>query len=64
MLQLGTSFYIALLLLLCIFGRKDWAAVIQMGATLIGLSACGSGATKVGKLLPPFILEEPLERRT
>lgn len=47
-IQLGAAFYIALLLLLCVFGRKDLAAIIQMGATVAGLCACGSGAAKVG----------------
>lgn len=50
-IQLGAAFYIALLLLLCVFGRKDLAAIIQMGATVAGLCACGSGAAKVGMLL-------------
>jgi len=46
-LQLGTAFYIILLLLMSTFDNLDLAMVVQLGAIGVGMTACGSGAAKV-----------------
>lgn len=48
-LQFGTILYTILLLLMSTFGHKDLAMVAQLGAVGVGLTACGSGAAKVGR---------------
>lgn len=47
MLEVGTGLYTVLLLLMSVFGQKDLAMVVQLGAIGVGLTACGSGAAKV-----------------
>ena len=46
-LEVGTGLYTVVLLLMSVFGQKDLAMVMQLGAIGVGLTACGSGAAKV-----------------